>query len=591
MDQFLLIGIIVLTFLAFAFDWLPIDAVALSCLGLLLLFNLVTPQQAIDGFSNPAVMTVMMMFILSYGITKTGLIRLFAHKVVRLSGSKQHRGSHLLLLTSGVLSAFINNTAAVAIFMPVGMQLAKRFKFSPSKLLLPLSYISIIGGTCTLIGTSTNLLVSSIAEKEGMPAFKVFEFTTLGAVLFIVGMVYIFLVPLRFLPSRTIISSLTRKYHMSAYLTELRVTEGSMLVGRTVVDEHVSERFELNVLEVLRGDQRISVDLRNTPLQIADELIVRGSMEEILAFRDQYDLLLLTDIKLRDEDLSDANNILVEIQISPFSRLAGQTLKEADFRRVFGCFVLALNRTGETIRDRLASIALKQWDTLLVFGPRARVESLYLHDDFVPLQELDLKLRLPKRWWLSVSVIPIVVLLAATGVMSILEASILGVVAMIVTKSITIQQAYKSINWTVIFLLASILPLGTAMENTGLADRIGHAVASVGDDYGPGVVLAVIYIATALLSEIVSNNSTAVLMVPIAITVATTLGLDPKPFVMAVAFAASSSFMTPMGYQTNAMVFGPGGYRFMDFIKAGTPLKLIFWVISSLLIPILWPMQ
>ncbi len=320
-------------------------------------------------------------------------------------------------------------------------------------------------------------------------------------------------------------------------------------------------------------------------------LIVRGGMEEILAFRDEYGLLLTTDIKLRDEDLADQNNILVELQISPFSRLAGQTIKDADFRRVFGCFVLALNRTGESIRDRLASIPLKQWDTLLVFGPRARVEALYLLDDFVPLEELDLKLRLPKRWWLSVSIIPIVILLAATGVMNILEASIIGAVAMIVTRSLTIQQAYNSINWTVIFLLASILPLGTAVENTGLADRLGIAIATVGENYGPLAVLSVVYLGTALLSEIVSNNSTAVLMVPIAITVAHTLNLDPRPFVMAVAFAASSSFLTPMGYQTNAMVFGPGGYRFMDYVKAGLPLKIMFWLIATLMIPILWPMS
>ncbi len=591
MDQILLLAIIFLTFLAFAFAWLPIDAVAFISLGALLACDLVTAEEAIAGFSSPAVLTVMMMFILSHGLTRTGLITMFARKVAQFSGEHPGRGSNLLLVTSGVLSAFINNTAAVAIFMPVAMQFAKRFKFSPSKLLLPLSYISIIGGSCTLIGTSTNLLVSSIATDLGMRPFGVFEFTLFGSLLFAVGYLYIVLVPLRYLPSRAIISSLTRKYQMGAYLTELRVREGSTLVGRTVVDEQISERFQLNVLEILRDEQRISVDLRNTALRANDELIVRGSMEEILALRDRYDLLLLTDIKLHDDDLSDQNNILVELQISPFSRLPGQTIKQADFRRVFGCFVLALNRTGETIRDRLASIPLKRWDTLLVFGSRARIEALYLLDDFVPLEELDLKLRLPKRWWLSVAIIPAVVLLAATGWMSILKAAILGAVAMIVTRSLTIQQAYNSINWTVIFLLASILPLGTAMQSTGLSDRIAALIAGVGDDLGPLLVLSVIYVATAVLSEIVSNNSTAVLMVPIAVTVANTMGLDPKPFVMAVAFAASSSFMTPMGYQTNAMVYGPGNYRFMDYVKAGAPLKLVFWALSTLIIPILWPMR
>ncbi|MEE2777700.1 MAG: SLC13 family permease [Acidobacteriota bacterium] len=589
MDQYLLVGIIALTFAAFAFEWLPIDAVAFTSLGALLLFRLVTPEQAIAGFSNPAVITVMMMFILSYGLTSTGVIDQFAHRVARLSGETHRRGAILLLTVSGVLSAFINNTAAVAIFMPVASQLAKRYRVSPSKILLPLSYVSIMGGTCTLIGTSTNLIVSSIAEEHGAGAFSVFELSSLGLILFAVGLTYVVLVPLRLLPSRTIISSLTRKYQMGAYLTELKVPEGSSLVGRTVVEEHISERFELNVLEVLRGENRFAIDLRNTRFEAGDEIIVRGGMDDILSLRDNYDLYLLTDHKLHDKDIADEDNILFEVQLSPLSRLVGQSLIDSDFRRVHGVFVLALNRTGEVIRERLASIPLEQWDTLLLFGPRTRVEALSQLDDFSPLQEIDVKLRLPKLWWLPLAIIPIVVGVAATGLASILEASILGAVAMIVTRTLTIQQAYQAINWTVIFLLAAILPLGAAMANTGLDTRIGQEIASFGEGYGGLAVLALVYVATALLSEIVSNNSTAVLMVPIAITVANSLGLDPKPFIMAVAFAASSSFLTPMGYQTNAMVLGPGGYRFLDYVRAGAPLKIGFWLLSTALIPVLWP--
>jgi di/tricarboxylate transporter len=589
MDQLLLIAIVVFTFAAFAFEWMAIDAVAFTCLGLLLVFNLVTPEEAISGFGNPAVITVMMMFILSHSLTSTGLIDRFAARVARLSGHTHWRGTVLLLLVSGVLSAFINNTAAVAIFMPVAIQLAKKYRFSPSKILLPLSYVSIMGGTCTLIGTSTNLLVSAISEQHGYGAFGMFELGGLGAILFVVGLLYVVVGPLRLLPSRSIISSLTRKYQMGAYLTELRVPAGSSVIGKTVLDEHINERFQLTVLEVLRGEQRLTVDLRNKRFEASDLLIVRGGMEEILAFRDHYELQLITDAKLHDTDLADEENVLFEVQISPMSRLLGQTLIEANFRRIYGLFVLALNRTGEMIQERLASIPLERWDTLLVFGPRKRIEELSGTDDFIPLQELEVKLRLPKLWWMPLAIIPTVVLLAATGIQSILEASILGALAMILTRTLTIQQAYKSINWTVIFLLATILPLGVAMENTGLAERIGLAMGSLGEGSGPLLVLAVIYLVTALLSEIVSNNSTAVLMVPIAITAAGSMGLTPKPFIMAVAFAASSSFLTPMGYQTNAMVFGPGGYRFMDYVRAGAPVKLVFWIVSTLLIPVIWP--
>ena len=591
MDIPILIAILALTLAAFSFDWLPIDVVAFVNLGLLLVFNLISPNEAISGFSNPAVITVMMMFVLSYGLTRSGLINLLGQRIAQMSGTSHWLASIALLIIAGVLSAFINNTASVAIFIPVAMQLARHYEMSPSKMLLPLSYVSIIGGTCTLIGTSTNLLVSALAEGYGLEPFSVFEFFSLGVILFFVGSTYVLLVPMRYLPDRADAEDLTRKYRLTEYLTEVQIPDGSRLAGQTVVDEKLSERFQLTVLEVVRGSQRIAQDLRNTRLQAGDLLIVRGEMENILSFKTQYGLLLLTDVKLDDSDLADQENILAEIQLSPLSRLTGQTIKEIDFRRRFGCFVLALNRTGAMIRRKLAFIPLRQWDTLLVFGPRSRIESLYTLEDFVPLGELELRLRLDRKWWVSLVIVPLVVVAAATGMMSILEASILGVISLILLGALTIQQAYESINWTVIFLLALILPLGIAMENTGLAGMIGQSIADFGERQPALLVLAVIYISTALLSEIVSNNSTAVLMAPIAITTSQSLGLDPKPFLMAVAYAASASFLTPMGYQTNAMVYGPGSYKFSDYLKFGAPIKLIFFVLTIILIPVIWPLE
>ena len=591
MDIWILVAVIVFTFLAFSFEWLRIDAVALSSLGLLLLFGLVTPQEAIRGFSNDAVITVMMMFILSYGLTHTGLIDRFGQKLAQMSGHTHWAAAIALILVCGVLSAFINNTAALAILMPVGIQIAKHYGVSPSRVLLPLSYLSIIGGTCTLIGTSTNLLVSSMAAQHGYGAFTMFEFLALGLVLLVVGFAYIVLVPMRRLPDRTGAADLTTKYQLSSFLTEVQVPEGSSLIGSNVVEAQINERFRLTVLEILRGEERIAVELRSTPIQNGDLLIVEGLMDDIVRFRDHYGLKLLTDVKVDDRELSDQNNIMAEIQLSPVSRLTGSTIRDLDFRRRFGCFVLALNRTGEPIREKLAHIVLNNWDTLLVFGPRSRIEALYETEDFIPLQQ-DVKLRLvmPRRWWLAVVIVPVVVAVAATGATSILKASILGAVALIVFGGISVQQAYEAINWTVIFLLVGILPMGIAMEKTGLAAMIGEAIASAGADYGPWAVIALVYLATALLSEIVSNNSTAVLMVPIAGTAAASMGLDPKAFMMTVAFAASASFLTPMGYQTNAMVMGPGGYRFSDYLTFGAPLKIAFFLISVLLIPVIWPL-
>ncbi|HKI86061.1 MAG TPA: sodium:proton antiporter, partial [Thermoanaerobaculia bacterium] len=563
--------------------------VALTCLALLLLFDLVTPAEAIAGFSNEAVITVMMMFILAESLVQSGLISKLGYQITHRSGSSRWTASVLLLLVTAFLSAFVNNTAAVSVSIPVALHLSREYRFSPSKLLMPLSFAAIFGGTCTLIGTSTNLLVSSLASEHGLHSFSMFEFLELGSILLLIGLAYTIVVPMRLLPSRSPIASLTRKYHLSGYLTELRVPGSSKLIGRTVIEEQLSGRFEMNVLEIIRGDKKISIDLRHTPIESNDILLVRGAMEAILSFKEQNGLLLLTDVKLRDQDLSDENTVLVEVQVTPTSRLLSETLKSIDFRKSFGCFVLALNRTGELIRDKVASIPIKPWDTLLVFGQRSRVEALYKLEDFVPLGELDLQIHLAPRWWISALAIPIAVLLAALGVMSILKASILAVVVLLLSRRLGVQQAYRAVDWSVIFLLAAILPLGTAMEKTGLDASIGRWIGMAGHHGGPMMVLAATYLATAILTSVISNGATAVLMVPIALTAAAQLGVDPKPLLMAVTFAASASFLTPMGYQTNAMVYGPGNYRFSDYLRFGAPLNLLFLIASTLLIPVFWP--
>ena len=588
-DSLVLIAIIAFAVAAFAFEWRTIDLVAFTALGLVLLFDLVTPAEAISGFSNPAVITIMMMFVLSESLVRSGLITRIGYRIADSTGGSKWGGSVLLLGVAGVISAFLNNTAAVSVFMPVAIHLAKHFRFSPSKILMPLSFTAILAGTCTLIGTSTNLLVSSLAVEHGLEPFSMFEFLYLGGALFLAGSTYNLLILMRVLPSRAGSSSLTQKYALERYLTELKVPADSKLIGHTVLDEHLAEQFHLTVLEILRGASKISTDLRNTKLQVDDILIVQGVMSDILALKEQKGLLLLTDIKLEDEDLSDDNTVLAEVQHSPLSRFIGSTLKEIDFRRRFGCFVLALSRTGEVIRDKIALIPLKAWDTLLVFGPRAKVDALFQRDDFLHLGELDLRLRLSRRWWLSALLIPLAVALAATGVMSILKASILGVVVLLVTRQLNMRQAYMAIDWSVIFLLAATVPLGLAMENTGLADAIGSWIVRTGTSFGPIALLSLMYLATTILTNVFSNSATAILMVPIAFSTAGQLGIDPKPLLMAVTYAASASFMTPVGYQTNAMVYGPGNYRFTDFLLFGGPLQILAWLLATALIPVIWP--
>jgi di/tricarboxylate transporter len=574
----------------FVLERFPVDVTAILALAALLLFDLVTPEEAVAGFSNPAVVTVMMLFILSEALTQSGAIAGLGHRIVRMARGVQTRASALLMLVTGALSAFVTNTATVSIMMPVSLGIARQFKVAPSKLLIPLSYAAIFGGTCTLIGTSTNILVGSLAEDYDVAPFTMFEFFLLGGIIFAVGIAYNLLVAPRLLSDRPTMESLTQKYQMGSYLTELRIGGRSDMRARNLEEQRIGERFDVSILEIQREGERITDGIKRVALAEGDVLIVRGRMDEILAFREQCGLLLLTDVKLDDDALEDESNVLVEVQLLPRSDLLYANLKEIDFRRRFGCFVLALNRVGHPLAHaRLGTIALQPWDTLLVFGPRARIEALAGSRDFNLVQELAVRLRLARRWWVAAAVIPAVVVLAALGVMSLVKGAIIGVAVLLATRTLRIRQAYQAVDWSVIFLLAALIPMGTALENTGLAKDVAEALVGLGDGLGPWAVLSLILLATSILTEGITNVSAAVLMVPVSVSIAASLGVDPKPFLMAVAFGASMSFATPTGYQTNTMVYGPGGYRFTDYVKAGLPLNLMFWLLASLMIPVIWP--
>lgn len=583
----LLVALLLFMLVAAALEWMAVEVVALVVLATLLVSGQLTLAEATRGFSDPAVLTVLMM-VLSEAISESGVVAQVGHRITRWSGG--HTGLQVALLfgVTGVLSMFINNTAAVAMFIPVAIQLAKQMRASPSRLLLPLNYSAIVGGTCTLIGTSTNILVSSLAADRGLAPFSMFEFLRMGIFYFAAGMAYNLLL-VRRLPDRGDPASLTGKYQLATYLTEVRVPASSPLVGRTVVEARISDRYFLNILEIQRDTRKIAFDLRSTPIEPGDALIVRGSMQDIVTFKEQQGLLLLSDIKLTDAELADQQNILAEMQLSPASTLEGMSLREIDFRRRFGAFVLALSRAGESIREKLGHISLRRWDTLLVFGPRRAVEQLYKLDDFLPLQEIDLRLRLHPRWWLhGLTLVGVVVSSAVFGV-NILTAALVGVVLLLASRTVKVQRVYRSVQWSVFFLLAATIPLGGAVEKSGLADHFGRWLAERGVDGGPWVALSLLYLATMILTEMLSNASTAVLMLPVALSTAAALGVDPKPMVMAITFAASNGFVTPIGYQTNAMVYGAGNYRYRDFLKAGIPLNLLFWGMSSLLIPVFWP--
>jgi len=584
----------------FVMEILPIEVTAMGAIGALLLFDVLSWQEAISGFSNPAVITIGAIFIMSRALVKTGFLEVFADFLAKKGGNRKWLTIFIFLLTVSIISGFINNTAAVAIFIPLAIDLCQRFRISPTKVLLPLSYAAIFGGTLTLIGTSTNLIVSSVMEEFKMAPFSMFEFTKLGVIFLVLGTLYNLIISKWFMPSRSIISSLTRKYHMGSFLTEFKIGENSPLIGNSYGDMEITQKYNLQVYKIIRDSKNIRFNLHNIIIRKDDIFLVQINVKEMLKFKDDMKVLLLSDVKMNQAELSGKNHVIVEGIVSQQSALIGKTLQELDFRSRFGSFVLAVKRQRELLRNKIAHIRLKFSDTLLIMVPKERLDILRTSNDLIVLEELDIHLRYERYWWFSILVIPAVMLLATFGIIPIVKGAVLGAILLLVLRSLSIQDAYESISWSVIFLIASLIPLGTAIHNTNLDQNIGDLIyvfgALVGgvENVNPIIILAVLYGVTFILSAFVSNAAVAVMLTPIGILLASLIGdngIDSRPFLVAICFGASCSFMTPMGYQTNMMVYGPGQYRLKDFFQMGIPLTIIFWLAAVYWIPKFWPFQ
>ena len=579
----------------FVMEILPIEVTAMGAIGVLLLFDVLGWQDAISGFSNPAVITIGAIFIMSRALVKTGFLEVFADFLVKKGGKRKWLTMFIFLLTVSIISGFINNTAAVAIFIPLAIDLCQRFHISPTKVLLPLSYAAIFGGTLTLIGTSTNLVVSSIMEDLNLVPFSMFEFTKLGIIFLVLGTLYNMVISKWFMPSRSIISSLTRKYHMGSFLTEFKVAEDSPLVGHTYSEMDISQKYNLQVYKIIRDSQNIRFNLQDVIIREGDIFLVQINVKDMLKFKDDMKVLLLSDVKMNQAELTGKNHVIVEGIISQQSSLIGKTLQEFDFRNRFGSFVLAVKHQRELLREKVAHIRLRFSDTLLIMVPKERLDMLRTSNDLIVLEELDIHLRYERYWWFSILVIPAVMLLAAFGVIPIVKAAVLGAILLLVMRTLSIQDAYESISWSVIFLIASLVPLGIAIQKTNLDEVTGNLIIAIGtliggvENVNPVIILAVLYGVTFVLSAFISNAAVAVMITPIGIMLASILNVDPRPLLVAICFGASCSFMTPMGYQTNMMVFGPGQYRLKDFFQMGIPLTLIFWITAVYCIPKFWP--
>jgi di/tricarboxylate transporter len=590
-SMILVLGILVAAVVLFATEKFPVDFVAVMVLGAVMVTGLVTVEEGLSGFSNPATITVGAMFVLSAGLTKTGALQTVARWLVRAS---RYPYVLLLLLIPAVAlpAAFINNTPVVAVFLPLVLAVCAKRKFAPSKFLIPLSFASQFGGVCTLIGTSTNILVSTLSEKAGFGAFSMFEFSQLGWIMVVAGMVYFLTIGYWLLPERRG-EELTATYQLGEYITELRVMPDSPLIGKTVAAAKFSQQFDVTVLEILREKEKLFSPLHE-PIRANDVLLVRGKVTDLMEWKTAAQLEIESEFKLRDATLQSADLNLVEVLVAPRSHLIGRTLVELDFNQLYRGIVLAIQRRGQTIREQLKHVRLEAGDALLLMGPKASFAKLRADDNFVVLETVEEPSLRRRKAPLALAIVALVVLAASVPLFNgkplpILATAVLGCIAMVMTRCLTLDQAYAAIDWKVIFLLAGVLPLGVAMEKTGTAKWLADFGVSLVGQFGPVAVLAMLYLITATLTECMSNNAAAVLLTPIAISTAVGMDVSPRPFLIAIMFAASTAFATPVGYQTNTMIYNPGGYRFVDFMKVGIPLNLIFWVLAVIFIPRFWP--
>lgn len=586
----LTLGIIAFALVAFVAEWLPVDLTALVISVILMLVGLVTPEEGISGFSNVATITVMSMFILSAGVSKTGVIQLVRDFLLRYGGKHISRQILVMGFIVGPITAFINNTAVVAIFLPVVEEWCRKQGMSPSKLLIPMSYATIMGGLLTLVGTSTNVLASSISQQLGYGAFGLFQFTQLGIVLFLIGMVYLALIAPRLLPARQDPYSdvMNEGYGMRDYVSELVITENSSLVGQTLRSTEIQRKFDIDILELLRNGSHFPQPLANKLLKAGDILIVRGSKVDLLAVRSQRGMEIGPDVKfgsgLLQTELTSAEEAIAEVLILSNSRLSGATLKELRFRQRYNATVLAIRRGQDVIRERLGKVPLRFGDLLLVQGPRESFLGLQTSRELLVLEQQGIEILRWEKAWIALAIVIGVVLMAALNIAPIVVSALAGVVLMVLTGCLKPGELYGTVRWDVIFLLSGLIPFGIAMEQSGATDWLAAQLLRLGDNVSGYWILLLFYVATVLLTEVLSNNASVVLMVPIAAKVATALSLNPLAFIFAVVFAASNSYMTPIGYQTNTMVYGPGGYKFLDFTRVGAPLSAILAIVTPLLI-------
>lgn len=595
----LVLGIIAAAVVLFATEKLRVDLIALLVLLALALTGLVSPTEAFSGFASPAVITVWAVYIVSQGLFKTGVTDVLGKQIIRVAGTSEPRLIAIIMLTCGTISAFMNNIGATAMLLPAVVSISRQAKIPLSRLLIPLSFASLLGGNLTLIGTPPNILASDLLNQRGVPSFGFFDFTPMGLIVFGAGIAYMVLAGRHLLPARRVgpADQGATIESLRAYVSEVRVPASSPLAGRTLLESRLGADYDLTVIGIVREMPdavepvvRDTSPNRDTRIEANDLLLIEGQVEALLRACQSLKLTIEAERKLGFTGPDARQICTVEATLAPRSPIVGRSLRGLQFRDHYGFTALAVWRHGEAITDRLRDVKLHFGDTLLLQGPCHRLAALQSGNDFLVLEPVDLALRRSNKTVFALGALAVVLLLATFARLPIALAMVIGSVLMVLTGCLNMDEAYQSIEWRSVFLIAGMLPLGLAMESTGtarfLADQIVHVVGPL----GPLGILAGVYVLASLTTEPMSNAAATLLIVPIAIDVALGLGADPRPFVLTTVIGASTSFLTPVGHQANVLVFGPGGYRFFDYTRVGAPLNLVIFAVTMVFLPMLWPL-